>query len=105
MAQGLANQIVNSVPGMGLVAVYGRQPERAREVLEYAGRPTVAVGDDAGEVEDAIRDGRRPVVDGGRARTLSRAEQIDVVVDVTGSVELGARSRWRRSRTASTSSP
>ena len=38
MAQGLANQISNSVPGMELVAVYGRRPERAAAVYDYAGR-------------------------------------------------------------------
>ena len=37
MARGLANQIVNTVPGMRLAAVYGRKLERALGVLEYAG--------------------------------------------------------------------
>ena len=32
MAQGLTNTIVNSVPGMRVVAIYGRNPERARQV-------------------------------------------------------------------------
>ena len=37
MGQGLTNQIVNSVPGMRMVAVANRRPERARDVFQYAG--------------------------------------------------------------------
>ena len=32
MAQGLANQVVNSVPGMEMTAVYGRRLDRAIDV-------------------------------------------------------------------------
>ena len=35
MAQGLTNQIVNSVPGMRLVAIYNRRVERAAGVYTY----------------------------------------------------------------------
>ena len=38
MAQGLANQIVNSVPGMRLVAIYNRKVERAVDVFAYVSR-------------------------------------------------------------------
>jgi predicted homoserine dehydrogenase-like protein len=88
MAQGLANQIVNSVPGMRLVAVYGRRPERARHVCEYAGagEPIFATG--LGAFEDAAQ--HAPVVVTDDAMLLCRSEQIDVLVDVTGSVEFGA---------------
>jgi len=37
MAQGLANTIANSVPGMSVVAIYGRRPERAAGIVEYSG--------------------------------------------------------------------
>ena len=40
MAQGLANQIIHSVPGMEMTAVYGRQLERALHVYRYSGRMT-----------------------------------------------------------------
>ena len=89
MAQGLANQIVNSVPGMRLAAVYGRRLERARHVYRYAGLddPVVATAQD--QLEDAVRDGRPVVTED--AFLLSRSEQLDALVDVTGSVEFGAR--------------
>jgi hypothetical protein len=37
MAQGLTNQIVNSVPGMNMVAIYSRKPQKAIHVLSYSG--------------------------------------------------------------------
>ena len=89
MAQGLANQIVNTVPGMRLVAIYGRRPERAREAFQYAGVADVAVAGSQSELEDAIRVQRAVITDD--AMLLGCSEQVDVIVDVTGSVELGAR--------------
>ncbi|MEO7587388.1 MAG: Gfo/Idh/MocA family oxidoreductase, partial [Arachnia sp.] len=37
MAQGLTNQITNSVPGMRMAAISNRRPERARDVYHYSG--------------------------------------------------------------------
>lgn len=54
MAQGLANQIENSVPGMSLVAVYGRKPERAVSVFSYAGHADTPVATDQAGIERAI---------------------------------------------------
>lgn len=89
MAQGLANQIVNSVPGMRLAAVYGRNLERAVGVCDYAGLSDTVVATTLAEVEDAIRDGRSVATED--AFLLCQAEQIDALVDVTGSVEFGAQ--------------
>jgi predicted homoserine dehydrogenase-like protein len=89
MAQGLANQISNSVPGMELVAVYGRHPERATGVYTYAGRESARSATTLAELEDAVRSGQPVVTDD--PFLVTRSEQIDVVLDVTGSVELGAR--------------
>ena len=60
MAQGLANQIRNSVPGMEVVAVYGRKPDKAVEVFRYAGAEDSVVVDDLSGFEDAVRSGRSP---------------------------------------------
>ena len=89
MARGLANQIAHSVPGMRVAAIYARRLEQAHGVCDYArlGAPVVATAQ--GEVEDAIRADRTVVTDD--AFLLCRAEHIDVVVDLTGSVEFGAQ--------------
>jgi predicted homoserine dehydrogenase-like protein len=89
MAQGLANQIAHSVPGMRVAAIYARRIEQALGICDYAEIGVPVVTGDQSEAEDAIRAGRVVVTDD--PFLVCRAEQIDVVVDLTGSVELGAR--------------
>jgi len=88
MGQGLTNQIENSVPGMRMAAIYNRRPERAFQVYRYSGREPVALG--AQEAFDAAVRAGTPVV-AEDAFTICRSPEIDVVVDVTGSVEFGSR--------------
>jgi predicted homoserine dehydrogenase-like protein len=89
MGQGLTNQLVHSVPGMRMVAVYGRDTKKAFGVFRYAGLTNVVEASTQRQVEDAIRAGR-PVVTQD-ALLLARAAGIDIVLDVTGSVEFGAQ--------------
>src|SRR3954470_19505565 len=89
MARGLANRIVNGPPGMNVVAVYGRKPERAKELYEYCGLNDVVEAGRQSELAQAIRN-KRPVITED-AFLMARAEGIDVLVDTTGSVEFGAR--------------
>jgi predicted homoserine dehydrogenase-like protein len=87
MGQGLTNQIVNSVPGMRMAAVYNRRPERAFHVFRYSGVEPVAAGSQA-RVDELIHQGQAVVAED--PMTICRSPEIDVVVDVTGSVEFGA---------------
>ena len=87
MGQGLANQIVNSVPGMRLVAVSNRNPDRAAHVLRYSGVEPILI-DNQVALEDAIRAGRPAFTDD--PLLLCRSEQIDVICEVTGDVEYAA---------------
>ncbi len=89
MGQGLTNQIVNSVPGMRMVGVYNRHLDKAMHVHTYAGVTHAVAVSTQGQLEDAIRAGKPVVTDD--ALVLARSEQVDVLVDVTGSVEFGAR--------------
>lgn len=89
MGQGLANQIVNAVAGMRLVAVQNRHLKRAHHVFRYAGLHDVVEVSTQGQLEDAIREGRPAVTED--ALLLARSGEIDVLVEVTGSVEFGAR--------------
>jgi predicted homoserine dehydrogenase-like protein len=88
MGQGLANQIVNSVSGMRMVAVQNRHLEKAFHVYRYAGLEDIIEATSQDRVEDVIRAGK-PVVTQD-AFLLARSEQIDALIDVTGSVEFGA---------------
>lgn len=89
MGQGLTNQITNSVPGMRMSAVYNRRPERAFHVFEYSGCQDIVSADTQSALDEAIRNDRPTVAED--AFTICRSPEIDVVVDVTGSVEFGAR--------------
>ena len=88
MGQGLTNQITHSVPGMRMSAVYSRDIRKAFHVFRYAGLTDVVEAETQRQVDDAIRMGN-PVVTQD-ALLLARAGEIDVLVDVTGSVEFGA---------------
>lgn len=89
MAHGLANHIVNTTPGMRLVGVYNRRPQRAFDLCEYAGVKDVVSPATQREVDPAIREGK--TVATGDAFLLARSTEVDVMVDVTGSVEFGAQ--------------
>ena len=89
MAQGLANTIANSVQGMNVAAIYGRRLDRAAGVYEYAGLGDAQAVTTQDELEDAIR-AERPVITDD-PQLLCHSEQIDALVELTGSVEFGAQ--------------
>ena len=88
MARGLANRIVNTTPGMVLTGVYARKIERARELCEYCSAVCAETGTQAA-VAAAARGGAIAITED--AFVLTRSEDVDVIVDTTGSVEFGAR--------------
>ncbi|WP_250443476.1 Gfo/Idh/MocA family oxidoreductase [Actinotalea sp. C106] len=89
MGRGLVNQIVNSVPGMEVVAIAARRPEQGERAFTEAGVEAVVHVDDAAALDRAILAGTPAVTPDMEA--VTRADGVDVVVDVTGAVELGAR--------------
>jgi predicted homoserine dehydrogenase-like protein len=88
MGQGLANQIENSVPGMRMAAIFNRHPQRAADVYSYAGHRDVPVTSSQADLDDLVHHGRPVVAED--PFLLCRSSEIDVLVDVTGSVEFGA---------------
>lgn len=88
MGQGLTNQILNSVAGMRMVAVQNRHPEKAIHVYRYSGIEACVEVTTQEQLEQAIRTGKPAVTED--PFLLARSGQIDVLVDVTGSVEFGA---------------
>jgi predicted homoserine dehydrogenase-like protein len=89
MTQGLTNQICNSVPGMRVVAISNRKPDRARDVFRYSGQEAAKRVTTQRDLDQAIRANIPAFTDD--AFLLARSDFVDVIVDVTGSVEFGAR--------------
>lgn len=89
MARGIANTIIQSVPGLRLAVIANRTVAKARDIYTRAGVDDVKVVTKASELEDAIATGRCAVTED----TLlpSQVDGIDVVLDATGTLELGAR--------------
>jgi predicted homoserine dehydrogenase-like protein len=88
MGRGIAHQICTSTPGMRLVAISNRHPDRAEEAYEQAGVAEPRRIDTTAELEEALARGQPSVTDD--AMLLCEAERIDAVVEVTGAVEFGA---------------
>lgn len=89
ISQGLANHIVHTKPGMRLVGVFNRRIQRAIDLCQYVGITDSVAATTQHEVDLAIREGK--VVSTDDAFLLARSPGVDVLVDVTGSVEFGAR--------------
>lgn len=88
MTQGLTNQITHSVPGMRVSAISNRRPERAVKVYQYAGFEDIRVPSTQSEFDAAVEKGLPVATED--AMLIARCPHIDVVMDVTGSVEFGA---------------
>src|SRR5882672_2398912 len=88
MGQGLTNQITHSVPGMRMAAVYNRRPERAHHVYRYSGLENIVSAGTQAQFDDTVRKGLPTVAED--PFFMCRSSEIDVIVDVTGSVEFGA---------------
>jgi predicted homoserine dehydrogenase-like protein len=89
MCQGLTNQIENSVQGMRVVAISNRKVQRAIDIYKYTGYADVAIAETQEELDRAIS-ANKPVVSED-AYLLSASGLIDVICEVTGSVEFGAQ--------------
>ncbi|MBD2005768.1 MULTISPECIES: NAD(P)H-dependent oxidoreductase [Cyanophyceae] len=88
MGRGIANQIINSVPGMELVAISNRSLDNAKRAYNEAGIGDLQVVKSVSELEDAIARGKYAITDD--AMLLCKAEGIDALVEVTGAIEFGA---------------
>jgi predicted homoserine dehydrogenase-like protein len=74
---------------MRVVAISNRRPERAVAVFKYAGSEDIVVTDSQLKFDDAAMRARPLATED--PMLLARSPHIDVLVDVTGSVEYGAR--------------
>jgi predicted homoserine dehydrogenase-like protein len=89
MGRGVALQIINSTPGMKLVAVSNRNIDQARRAYNDANVQDVVVVEKVAQLEDAIAQDRYAITDD--AFLLCQAEGIDAIIEVTGAVEFSAQ--------------
>lgn len=88
MGRGIANQIINSVPGMQLVAISNRNLDTARRAYTEAGLEDIQVVNRVSALEMAIAQNRPAITED--AMLLCEAGGIDALVEVTGAIEFGA---------------
>jgi predicted homoserine dehydrogenase-like protein len=88
MGRGFVNQVVNSVPGMEIVAIANRTRANAERAYREAGVAEWEIVDDAQGVAKAIARGVPAITADYAAATT--ADGVDAVVEATGAVEFGA---------------
>lgn len=88
MGRGIALQIVTATPGMGLVAISNRTLPEAGRAYRQSGIDTLREVGTVAQLEEAIAQGQYAITDD--AMLLCRAEGIDAVIEVTGTIEFGA---------------
>jgi predicted homoserine dehydrogenase-like protein len=85
----IALQLGTPVPGMRLVAIANRTPEHGERAFREAGFPQWSRVGSAREAENAIARGLPVLTDD--PSVLTHCDAIDLVVEVTGTVEAAAR--------------
>src|SRR3954470_20142766 len=89
MGRGIANQILNSVPGMRLVAIANRTLAHAARAFTEAGALTPKEVTSSDELDDCISRGQYLIAED--PAVVCRAERMDAIIEVTGAVEFGAK--------------
>jgi predicted homoserine dehydrogenase-like protein len=89
MAKGVMNQIINSVPGMRIAAVYNRHLEKAIAAYTYVDESLAPrIVETQRDMDEAIERGLPVVTED--AFLIARSPHVDVLLETTGSVEFGA---------------
>jgi predicted homoserine dehydrogenase-like protein len=89
MARGIARQMLKYTKGMTLVAISNRHREGARKVYAESGVTDVVHAQSADQLDECISRGWRAIVDD--PMLLCDANEIDVILEVTGAIEFAAR--------------
>ena len=88
MGRGIALQIFSAVPGMALVAIANRHGQAARRAYQEAGQEAVETVSTTAQLEEAIAQGKYSITE--NPMLLCEADNIDVIIEVTGAVEFSA---------------
>lgn len=85
----IAHQVLCHTKGMTVAAIANRHPEKAKQVLERAKVPDPSFVSSVSDLETNLRSGRPSFTD--NPDLLCEADGIDVIVEVTGTIEYGSR--------------
>jgi predicted homoserine dehydrogenase-like protein len=89
MGCGIALQIVTATMGMDLVAISNRTLSQAERAYRQAGVDSIKAVETVAQLEEAVAQGQCAITDD--AMLLCQAGPIDAVIEVTGTIEFGAR--------------
>lgn len=89
MGRGITNQILNSVPGMELVAIFNRNLESAKRAYSEAGVEEVQEVHSVAQLEDAIASGNYAITDD--PQVLCESQSIEAIIEATGTIEFAAQ--------------
>lgn len=89
MGRGIANTVLNSVPGMEVVAIANRTLANARRAYTEAGVEAVREVHTLTALEDAIATQQYAITDD--PLLVAQAEGIEAIVEVTGTIEYAAK--------------
>jgi predicted homoserine dehydrogenase-like protein len=88
MARGIVRQMLQYTKGMELAAISNRRPDVARKVYAESGEMDPLYVQSADELDACIARGQRAVTD--NPMVLCEAAGIDVILEVTGTIEFAA---------------
>jgi predicted homoserine dehydrogenase-like protein len=88
MGRGVALNMINSTPGMEMMAISNRNLDGAKRAYREAGVENFVTVETVDQLEEAVHQGKPAVTED--ALLLTRANNIDAVVEVTGHVTFGA---------------
>lgn len=89
MAKGIINQITKYSPGITVAVTYNRTLEKAIKAYQEVGIKEYKVIDTVKELEKSIKNNIPSITQ--NIDTICEAEGIDVIVEVTGTIEFAAR--------------
>jgi predicted homoserine dehydrogenase-like protein len=93
MARGIVRQMLRHTKGMELVAISNRRPEVARQIYAESGEDDVAYVKSPNALDDCIARRQRTITDD--PMLLCDAKGIDVILEVTGTIEFAAQVAMR----------
>jgi predicted homoserine dehydrogenase-like protein len=88
MGKGIINQITRYTPGMCIVGIYSRNPEKTETILPDLGIQDFLCVNNLTDAETAVSEGKTIIC--SDYRILCRLKNADIVIEATGSIEFGA---------------